>query len=550
MTRKKHIVGLVILLLLYIHIDAFSQTDNWVISVGAIAHFEEDTAYIECQSFYTRGLGVDCISGALTYSREDDKELSYYFDGIFLYNGRHEVIKTIDLFNTTALSSQPMALLVFDSIHYLFNVNTRFNNGNDIVMTSIRTSKDSGVDPTIISFEEVFAPGNFAHLTVMRSPYNRLTLISYNKESDELVFFEFSQKGLASTYRVSTSLVSDKNSRYSYGGIYINAKTDNIYVSLGFSRQSALYNFNSCTRTIEKLVSIDTSSSSLVHLSAAFSESGQFLYTAEANINTQSLKIYQYDLWSDAILDSKTLIETSIVYNFGIEFKRGIENRIYFFKGRRGNNIVGVINKPNLKGAAADIRMSTFEECLGTPCVRSMPNITLRAIEEVIDFYPDQIESCEGGELELPIVDCIDSIIWNTVTGEQIGGPSNMQSDTYIVASYRGAEAFYDTISILIDLNIVGNVDTSLCEGENLIINGVEYIEEGIYYDTIVGLCDSIVMITIKSKPEIQIEKELVFANIFSPNGDQINDHWNYSIPGNTTFVSLGIYDRWGKQVF
>lgn len=42
---------------------------------------------------------------------------------------------------------------------------------------------------------------------------------------------------------------------------------------------------------------------------------------------------------------------------------------------------------------------------------------------------------------------------------------------------------------------------------------------------------------------------DTIFPNVFSPNGDGINDVFNYRVPPTETF-SLGIWDRWGRQYF
>ena len=50
---------------------------------------------------------------------------------------------------------------------------------------------------------------------------------------------------------------------------------------------------------------------------------------------------------------------------------------------------------------------------------------------------------------------------------------------------------------------------------------------------------------------QIRIKKnsEVYIPQIFSPNGDQVNDIWEPQIGSSLRFVSLIIFDRWGNQI-
>ncbi|MBK9256723.1 MAG: gliding motility-associated C-terminal domain-containing protein [Saprospiraceae bacterium] len=47
-----------------------------------------------------------------------------------------------------------------------------------------------------------------------------------------------------------------------------------------------------------------------------------------------------------------------------------------------------------------------------------------------------------------------------------------------------------------------------------------------------------------------EVLKEIIFPNIFSPNGDGRNDTWDILFTKNQQVSGLSVYDRWGNMVF
>lgn len=54
------------------------------------------------------------------------------------------------------------------------------------------------------------------------------------------------------------------------------------------------------------------------------------------------------------------------------------------------------------------------------------------------------------------------------------------------------------------------------------------------------------------SDPDIENQKsnEVFLGNIFSPNGDRVNDYFFVQSNESTVIFNFAIYDRWGNQVF
>ena len=75
------------------------------------------------------------------------------------------------------------------------------------------------------------------------------------------------------------------------------------------------------------------------------------------------------------------------------------------------------------------------------------------------------------------------------------------------------------------------------------------YAQEGDYYVTLTASDD--LDCKNSSTQIINVAASLLFysPNVFSPNGDGINDYFNVSVVGQDDF-ELFIFDRWGKQLF
>ena len=71
------------------------------------------------------------------------------------------------------------------------------------------------------------------------------------------------------------------------------------------------------------------------------------------------------------------------------------------------------------------------------------------------------------------------------------------------------------------------------------------------YYIDSVSLyaCDSIPIPPIPPPDTTKIAVELVIPNVFTPNGDGVNDVWEFKLPTNCTLSGVEVYNRWGLEV-
>jgi len=109
-------------------------------------------------------------------------------------------------------------------------------------------------------------------------------------------------------------------------------------------------------------------------------------------------------------------------------------------------------------------------------------------------------------------------------------------------------------INLALDPDVVGIISDTLNIGDSIIIEGTVYDlnhpqgTETILGGSVAG-CDSIIMITLFFHPAM--EDKIYVPNVFSPNGDGINDTWRiYSSDQEAELVSLRILDRWGGMLY
>lgn len=131
-------------------------------------------------------------------------------------------------------------------------------------------------------------------------------------------------------------------------------------------------------------------------------------------------------------------------------------------------------------------------------------------------------------------------------------------------AIYNNSGLFMDTLlstqgcdsAVTLDLTFVDviEVDTqvNICRGTIITIGEFTFDTPGTFSDTLMTDfgCDSIVNYNILFSQSVECGFDNVSANIFSPNGDMINDTWSPSLHQTPIDYEIKIFDRWGTLVF
>ena len=127
-------------------------------------------------------------------------------------------------------------------------------------------------------------------------------------------------------------------------------------------------------------------------------------------------------------------------------------------------------------------------------------------------------------------------------------------NDNQILTSSTGCDSILNISVRLLDVK-ESFVETELCAGESVKIGQENYTNDGTYSQVILSDsgCDSTLTIRISMKDEELCENGVCgryyIPNVFSPNGDQINDYFEVERK-NVTISQMYIFNRWGAVLF
>lgn len=134
------------------------------------------------------------------------------------------------------------------------------------------------------------------------------------------------------------------------------------------------------------------------------------------------------------------------------------------------------------------------------------------------------------------------------------GGDSTLVNGRYLkeqgiytdtLSGYLGCDSMVIT-NLTVQQFSVSIQQLAICDKDSVLIFGIYRKQQGIYYDTIhvKDRCDSILTTNL-----IVEVCELEIPNVFTPNGDGVNDY--FFIKGSDQIPSsVSIYNRWGIKVF
>jgi len=178
-------------------------------------------------------------------------------------------------------------------------------------------------------------------------------------------------------------------------------------------------------------------------------------------------------------------------------------------------------------------------ECIGTVCTTTISEI----VEEI----------CEGDSINI-----FGNWISNSIEGEQI-----MSVDS-------SGCSIINTVTVTMIEFVNAALDTFICSGELISINGFDYNELGIYEQLLSGQngCDSLITISITT-PDVGLPCDdnnpntvndlfvndcicqgIVQTNAFTPDGDGDNDLLRFTNSDVIENSELWIYNRWGDQIY
>lgn len=163
------------------------------------------------------------------------------------------------------------------------------------------------------------------------------------------------------------------------------------------------------------------------------------------------------------------------------------------------------------------------------------------------------------------------SYLWST--GNTSASLTVNATGTYWVEATLGGCTYRDTITITLGVDVNIGRDTTLCEGNSLLLkpnkSGTNYLwndgssdstllvtTSGVYWVQVVNNgcqgTDSITVTVINCQDSIIspiIPVKIEMPNVFSPNGDGVNDFFNPIVFIGVHQANIKIYNRWGQIV-
>ena len=125
-------------------------------------------------------------------------------------------------------------------------------------------------------------------------------------------------------------------------------------------------------------------------------------------------------------------------------------------------------------------------------------------------------------------------------------------SGTYCDTVYHEPCPDYTCLTVNVIERDTSHVSLRYCPFDTLIYRGIEYntLGEYFFFGGRVGLCDSVIHLSIHEKG--CYEADVYIPNVFTPNGDGINDLFKPEFESgyHIEILQFNIYDRWGSLVF
>jgi gliding motility-associated-like protein len=191
----------------------------------------------------------------------------------------------------------------------------------------------------------------------------------------------------------------------------------------------------------------------------------------------------------------------------------------------------------------------------------SIVQLTLHVNENTHGIWQDTI--CHHDTYRLHDLECTEAGIYYTHLSNQIGCDSLLEVHLAVIDEGEGIELDevmtfqlgeeIDIQTHYIDpkyVHFTWTDDTGTLLGHDMHLNGIRAHREGTYYIEAIdehgcGVTDEV---------QIRLDKSnirLVLPNVFSPDGNNINDYFTYySTIALDQVLSFSIFDRWGNAVF
>ncbi len=508
---------LVFLFCIFLSTQSLSQkrNNNWYFGEYAAVTFNTNPPS------YIPGSAMTQLEGCASISDNNTGQILFYTDGVTVWNRNHQ-----PMLNGTGLlgsySSSQSALIIpkpgDNNIYYVFTVPAQ-SASVPLSYSIIDMTLDTGLGAITIK-------NTALHLPVME----KLTGTVKSNGFDYWVIAKELNSDAILTYSVTAAGV-DPNPVISHSGM-VTADVDDLgyarmspngsklCITYNRSKLSQLFDFNTSTGTASAPIDLDANSTSNYGpYGVEFSPDNARLYI----MHEPGCIIKQYDL----LAGSATAIQNSVLIivdlsstQLGACLALGPDNKIYIDYFHRP--FLGVINQPNLLGAACDyIFQAPGISLLNFSLAGAgLPNYVHYPVCPPVQNNSNNVTICSNGSYQLP------------------SGTVVNASGTYL-DTIRGIN-FCDSIITTVSLSVFPvthfNTSVEICFNQTYQLpSGTIVNTTGIYQDTIrsVSSCDSIITM---------VDLFVFPVNHFNA-AAQICFGQTYQLPSGTIVNTTGIYE-------
>lgn len=344
---------------------AQKQTDKWYFGNGVGLDFGTGTP-----SVIAGGMGGYAPSEGCSVMSDASGNLLFYTDGVTVVNKNH-----VTMANGTGLmggiSSTQAALIVpqpgSNGIYYIFTTDD-YGGTNGLRYSIVDMNLASGVGSVTVKNALLLNPST-EKVTAVKDPFNnRYWIAAHEWGTNNFYAYELSSTGISAPVISAMGTAHTGTMQNTYGQMKFNPCGNKLAVAVGYTDIWEYFDFNTNTGTVSNPMTFGflahvygiefSTDASKVYVSTY--DPGRTLEQFDVSSNNQSL-----------IAASQTSLSTTID-TYGMQLAN--DGKIYVTKSF--SQFVGVINSPNLAGAAAnyqDMQLDVDPGFMGVTAALTMP---------------------------------------------------------------------------------------------------------------------------------------------------------------------------------
>lgn len=499
----------IILLLCGYNIVAQNRTSNWLFCEGIGLKFSKNS--------------VDNFNGGKTYYQEGVSSISdmngnllFYTEGYNVYDRTHTLMPEGDSLKGHYSSTQGSIIIKQPgkcNLYYIFTLDALEHGfANGLNYTIVDMDLNNGKGDVISKNNLLYTPSSEKLAAVYNKDGTAMWVVTHEMFSNRFYVYLLSENGLNETPVISASGTSFSESHFGLGQMKISPQGDRLAYTGFVKNIIEVFDFDNETGIISNAQTMSIASLD-VHggYGLEFSPSGRFLYATKFSINylNEPGSLYQFDLEAgniNEVFDKVILVGHNKPPSDMRGLQLALNGKIYVSNSL--STVLGVIADPDKLGLECNY-IDQGQSLNNRNAGWTLPNFPVSYILEKIPPREISRLNIDGNCTENQV-----NFSYELFPGQNLiswdFGDGSASSELNPVYIYEQPGKY--TVTLITELDC--KLDTIIKQLEILNCNNKVYI-----------------------------------PNVFSPNGDGINDVLYVYGPG-ITGLEMEIFDRWGEKVF